>query len=337
MTTDTGAFTRTVTSEAWRAEVTAWVHDALGSQGLLPDGPARQTRVRPWSTLLVLDTDGGRVWFKGGCRAASHEPALQRLLAEIAPDQVDVPLAVETTRGWLLTADRGATLRERREPTAADWSAVLTGFARLQQDVAARGPELRRTGLPDCSPATVPGRFDVVLDRLRTLPSAHPAHLDEATAAALDRARPAVVDAAAVLAASPLPATLQHGDLHPGNVFEVDGQLRVFDLGDAQWAHPLEVLEVSSAVARSGSVAWAPVEAAYREQWAHWLAVRGLPPIDDDPHRGWAALRRAAGTVHAVNRSWAWCGALAEATDAEWSEWGEAPGRHLSGLLRDQA
>ncbi|MFE7406668.1 phosphotransferase [Isoptericola sp. NPDC057559] len=331
------AFSTAVTSAAWRAEVAAWTDDALARRGMRTAAPADQTRVRPWSTQLVLETDGGRVWFKADCRAAAHEPALQLLLAEIAPDQVDAPLAVEAARGWMLTADRGATLRERRAPTPADWGAVLTRFARLQQDVAARREELLATGLPDCSPGTVPGRFDTVLGRLRALPPGHPARLDEATAAALDRARPAVLDAAGALAAGPLPATLQHGDLHPGNVFETGGALHVFDLGDAQWAHPLEVLEVSSDVARDAGVAWEPVEAAYRSSWAAWLAARGLPGFDDGRHGGWDDLRRAAGTTHAVNRAWAWCGALAEATDDEWAEWGEAPGRHLSGLLDRQA
>ncbi|MFD6177849.1 MULTISPECIES: phosphotransferase [unclassified Isoptericola] len=336
-----GAFSTTVTSAAWRSEVAAWTEDALARRGVRVLVPADQTRVRPWSTQLVLETDAGRAWFKAGCRAAAHEPALQRLLAEIAPDQVDAPLAVEAARGWMLTADRGATLRERRDPSTADWAAVLVRFARLQQDVAERRDELLATGLPDCSPGTLPGRFDAVLDHLRTLPPGHPVRLDETTAAALDRARPAVRAAADLLAAGPLPATLQHGDLHPGNVFETGGALRVFDLGDAQWAHPLEVLEVSSAVARDAGVAWAPVEAAYRSSWEAWLAARGLPGFDDGATggegAGWDGLRRAAGTVHAVNRAWAWCGALAEATDAEWADWGEAPGRHLSGVLRRQA
>ena len=328
------AFSDTVTSEAWRAETTAWITEVLARRGVRVVAPPEQPRVRPWSTQLVVATDAGRCWFKATCRSASFEPALQALLAEVAPDAADAPVAVDPDRGWMLTADRGATLRDLREPGTADWCAVLTRFGRLQQTLVGHGDALRATGLPDCSPGTVPGRLEAVLDLLRRFPAGHPARPDERTLARLHAARDAVASASAVLAESPLPSTLQHGDLHPGNVFEVDGAPRVFDLGDAQWAHPLEVLEVSSAVARHGGTDWAPVERAYRGTWDAWCAERGMPPVGtDDGAPSWDGLRHAAGVTHAVNRSWAWCGALAEATEAEWADWGEAPGRHLAKVL----
>ncbi|MFC7878193.1 phosphotransferase [Isoptericola sp. NPDC057391] len=328
------AFSDAVTSPGWRAEATAWITDVLARRGVRTVAPPEQPRVRPWSTQLVVATDAGRFWFKATCRSASFEPALQALLAEIAPDAADAPAAVDADRGWMLTADRGATLRERRDPDAGDWGALLTRYARLQQTLLGRGEALRATGLPDCSPGTVPARLDAVLDRLDGFPTGHPARPDDRTADRLRDAREAVAAAATTLAQGPLPSSLQHGDLHPGNVFEVDGDLRVFDLGDAQWAHPLEVLEVSSAVARHGGTDWEPVERAYRRAWDDWSAERGLPPVGASPGAPtWDDLRRAAGVTHAVNRAWTWCGALAEATEAEWADWGEAPGRHLAGVL----
>lgn len=327
------AFSDTVTSAAWRADTADWVAGALARRGVHVVAPPEQPRVRPWSTQLVVPTDAGRYWFKATCRAAAFEPALQALLAGVAPDAVDAPVAVDADRGWMLTADRGATLRDRRDPTPADWSTLLTGFARLQQALVGHGDALRATGLPDCSPGTVPARLDAVLALLQGFPAGHPARPDEHTLARLHAARDAVA-AAATLAASPLPSSLQHGDLHPGNVFEVDGALRVFDLGDAQWAHPLEVLEVSSAVSRDAGTDWAPVERSYRRAWDAWCAERSLPQAgtsDDAP--AWDDLRRAAGVTHAVNRAWTWCRALAEATEAEWDDWGEAPGRHLVRVL----
>lgn len=62
-------------------------------------------------------------------------------------------------------------------------------------------------------------------DRGKTLGDSHEATLEE-------------------LLAAPLPSSLQHGDLHPANVFVVDAGMRLFDFGDAQWAHVLEVLAV---------------------------------------------------------------------------------------------
>ncbi|TWH34155.1 hypothetical protein [Isoptericola variabilis] len=78
-----------------------------------------------------------------------------------------------------------------------------------------------------------------------------------------------------------------------------------------------------SAVVHHTGLPWDGVERAYRGAWETAVA-------DDEE---WAALRRAAGVTHAVNRAWSWWGALAEATEAEWDDWGEAPARHLAGVL----
>lgn len=224
----------------------------------------------------------------------------------------------------MLTADRGATLGEAHEPTPDSWTTVVARFARVQQTLLSHRDALLTTGLPDCSPGTVSSRFETVLGRLTALPAGHPARLDDDVAARLSRAGRHVADAMALLGAGPLAPTLQHGDLHLGNVFALDGGLRVFDLGDAQWAHPLETLEVPSAVVRHAGMPWDRTEAAYRRAWSSSVHV------DDDE---WEALRRAAGVAHAVNRAWSWWEALAEATDDEWDDWGEAPARHLAGVL----
>ena len=57
------------------------------------------------------------------------------------------------------------------------------------------------------------------------------------------RARePDIERAFARLAASPVPITIDHGDLHDGNVFSRDGRPRLIDWGDATVAHPLTTL-----------------------------------------------------------------------------------------------
>ena len=319
------AFSATVTSAAWREEVERWAAGTLAERGVRLTGAPDQTRVRPWSTQLVVPTDHGPFWVKACCRASAFEPALHRRLAELLPHAVDAPVATDARRGWMLTADRGATLGDTRTPTSQDWQDVLALWSRVQHDVRAHREDLLATGLPDCSPTTVPARFDTVLHALTGLGDDHPARLDDATAGRLVGARGAVEGAAATLAEAAPAGALQHGDLHPWNVFAVGGGLRVFDLGDAQWAHPLESLEVPRAVVEDSGLAWPPVEDAYRT--AH-EASAGAEERDQ-----WRRLRAASGVTHAVNRAWSWWRLLAEATDAEWDEWGEAPGRHLSRVV----
>ncbi|MFI6423583.1 phosphotransferase [Promicromonospora sp. NPDC050880] len=320
------AFSTVVTGEVWHAEARAWLTDMVAGLGYEVTSVA-QPRVRPWSTQLVVETTGGRLWFKAGCAAMRFEPGLLSLLARVVPQEVDAPVAVVQERGWMLTADRGTTLADTHEPRPDDWASVLRTWARLQRAVADRGDEMRDTGLPDRSPQGTVDRFDAMLDRLTTLPPGHPARLADEVAKDLHDARPIVERAAHTLAAGPFPTTLQHGDLHPGNVFAVDGTLRVFDFGDAQWAHPLEALMVPRAVVEHGGrVPWATLQAAYLAEWD--------VPTDDG---ALDEMLRAAAVTHAVNRSSSWWDALDEASDAEWDDWGEAPARHLARVLDEVA
>ncbi len=316
-------FSDRVTAPEWRTEAEAWIAERLAAVGLTLTGAIEQPRVRAWSTQLVVPTDGGTVWFKTNCTAQAFEPRLQALLARLAPGQVDEPLAVDGERAWMLTRDRGPTLGDSRAPTIDDWRRVVGAWATLQRRLAGDRREVLDTAVPDCSPATVPARLERMTATLSGLPGDHPAHVTTELAEGLHEASPLVAEAAGTLADSPVPASLQHGDLHPWNVFTVDGDLRVFDFGDAQWAHPLESLCIPWAITRQDSSAsWPELMAAYHEPWADLLTLGEL-----------SELMAAAAMTQPVNRSFSWWESLAEATEEEWLEWGEAPARHLSNVL----
>jgi Phosphotransferase enzyme family len=316
-------FSHAVRTPDWRAEAESWIHARLADLGLIAAGPVDQRRVRPWSTQLVVPTDSGNVWFKANCAGQAFEPALQTLLARLAPDEVDAPLATDPDRAWMLTRDRGATLAEHRTPTLADWERVVVAAGRLQRLVAGHRADLLASGLPDCSPDTVPARLERMIDLLVDLPADHPAHLGEEVADRLCAAREAVRSAARTLSESPLPATLQHGDLHPANLFAVDGRLQTFDFGDAQWADPLESLCVPwGATHDDASIPWDDVVSAYHEPW-HDVVARD--DIDE--------LLSAAVLTQPVNRAFTWWECLADASADEWQRWGGAVAGHLSNVL----
>jgi hypothetical protein len=316
-------FSERVTDEAWRREAETWIVERLGAHGLEVTGPIEQRRVRPWSTQLVAPTGAGRAWFKSGCAATVFEAGLHARLACLLPDAVDEPYAVDAARGWVLTRDRGRTLGDSHEPTLDDWQQVLTEAARMQRVLADHRDALLATGLPDCAPSTVVERFDRLVEHVAALPADHPAHATVELEARLLERRPAVVDAVALLEASPLPATWQHGDLHPWNVFATGdaGALRVFDFGDAQWAHAAELLSVPYGwVTARTTLAWPDVAAAFCAAW------------EIDPS-ALAPMMQAASLTQPVNRVLTWWGCLEEATPQEWAEWGEAPLHHLSRVL----
>lgn len=314
-------FSQRVADPSWRSAATDWIAEQVRRRGGAMTGPVEQTRIRPWSTQLVVPTDTGRWWFKAGCGSMAFEPALHELLTELTPHTVAPLIAVDTERGWLLTADQGSTLLDDREPTVEDWRRVVRTMAEAQCDLAGHRDRLLASGLPNCAPLTTVDRFDRLVEVYSELPEEHPSHVTPDVAERLRSARPRLVDAVAQLEESSLPTTWQHGDLHPGNAFLRGGRTRLFDFGDSQWAHALEALVVPYGVVTDLSdLPWQPIVGEYAEVWQVEVA---------ELERDWEAV----GLTHAVNRSLTWWRCLAEATAHDWTEWGEAPRVHLMEVL----
>lgn len=312
-------FSERVVQAAWRRDAEDWACAELARGGIAVTGAIEQPRIRPWSTQLTIPTDAGPVWFKANCAYMSFESALQAELARIAPVAVDAPYAIDAPRGWMLTLDRGATMGDTAEPTADDWRTILRGAADLQRAAAGQQDAMLATGLPDCRPGTVVGRFERFVEIFADLPEAHPAHVPDELRTQLMSVRGRVVDAAAELAESPLPVTWQHGDLHPWNVFAKDG--RFFDFGDGQWAHAVEVLSVPFGwIAQRGEISWPDVVDVYADAWGTSRAEL-------------ASQWRAASLTQPVNRTLLWWGCLQEASAVEWKQWGDALLHHLTRVL----
>ncbi|MEO7070756.1 MAG: phosphotransferase, partial [Nostocoides sp.] len=273
---------------------------------------------------LVAPTVEGPAWFKANAPGLAHEPALHALLASIAPDRVDAPLAIDTERGWMLTRDRGSTLADDHDASLEEWCEIVREAADLQRRVVPHAASLLGTGLPNCSPTTVLERFELLIDRYAALPPNHPSHLSIDERQAFEAVRPDVAEAAATLAAGLLPVTLDHGDLHPGNVLLVGGGLRLFDFGDAQWASAPETLGAMWGwLDQLTPHPWRTIFAAYAEVWSDLVTQAEFD-----------ILVRAAMVTLPVNRSLTWWESTVGGTDEELREWGDAPLSQLRHLLR---
>ena len=314
------AFSQTVTSPQWRAAAEAWISRRLAARGVSVVGPIEQPRVRPWSTQLTVPTDAGEVWFKANCPPMAFEGALQRAIHGLAPEAVQEPIAVAPEYGWMLTADHGPSLGETGSPTAAEWAALLAEAGSLQRRLRTAGTELRATGMPDCSPRTVPARFEALRRQLRAYPPTHPGHLSADDDAQLERARPALSAAAARLTESPWPASWNHGDLHPWNAYRDNGRIRLFDLGDGQWAHALELLAVPyDWIEQQDGLDWADLLGGYLDAW-------GIETVTEED---WRDMR----VVRAVNRALTWAAWLDLTSADELAQYGGEPEEHLLSVL----
>lgn len=316
------SFSERVSSAQWRAEAEEWIAAVLEHRGRRITAPILQPRVRPWSTQLTIETDAGRVWFKANQPAFGFEPALQAVMARLVPGSVQEPLAVDRERHWMLTEEHGPPMADTDPPTAAEWIGLVREAARIQRVLVSERETLLDTGLPDCSPETVLERFDSLRAVLRSYDPGHPGHLDPETDARLGSAREELARACAELSASPLPSTWNHGDLHPYNAYRDSGEVRLFDLGDGQWAHASEVLAVPFDWMRRQGLGGViePATAAYLDEWR-------VPPA--------ALAPRATRIVHAVNRAQTWWAWLDDTSPDELERFGREPEEHLSSILAE--
>ena len=234
------------TDRAWRAAADAWIEEQLAGLGAEIVGAIDQVHVYPWSTVLRVPTGTGDVYFKANAPSLHHEAALVALLASRRPDCVPPLLAADVERGWMLMADAGVKLRElvAVERTLTRWHDVLRLYAGVQLDVVADVDAMLALGVPDLRLAGLSSLAEAMLDELRGLGA------DECRRAVA--AMPQVAEQCAELASFGLPETIQHDDLHDGQVFVRDGRYLMLDWGDACVSHPFFTL----AVTLDGVIAW---------------------------------------------------------------------------------
>jgi hypothetical protein len=225
----------------WLATAHAWIHAELAGLGRSVSGPIEQPHVRSWSTVLRVPTAEGVLWFKANTDSLRHETALVRLLSQRRPDVVPPLVAADLDRGWMLMTDAGESLRSvvARERSFERWFDVLGRCAEVQLAFTEDVEELVALGVPDLRLATLPEKYELLLDEIDAEPR-------------FRAAAPRVAELCDRLAAFGIHETIQHDDLHDGQVFVRDGRHLLLDWGDACISHPLFTLSVTL----EGQLSW---------------------------------------------------------------------------------
>jgi hypothetical protein len=267
--------TATWTDAAWRAAALAWAQGELGRLGLAMRGDPEQPHVMPWSTVLRLDVDGAPVWLKAVGPGSSQEAPLSVALAEWVPDRVLAPLAVHPGRRLSLLPDGGPTLRESGRSAAPEaWEAMLAEYGQLQLDLAPHVHEMVALGVPDARPERLPGLVAELVADDDAMLLGRPSGMTTAVRERITAELGTYAECCRRLAGSGVPASLQHDDLHDGNVFVGADGHRFFDWGDATVSHPFLSLLVSLRMAaraldvEPGDPVLLRLRDAYLEPWA---------------------------------------------------------------------
>jgi hypothetical protein len=271
------------TDRATISEAHAWLREEAAAHGMHVEGEITQPHVRPWSSVFRAMSDGGTIYLKLCGDSQAHEPALTMLLAGAARGLVSDVLAVHPERPWMLIADGGAKLRDSHQGAALldVWIDILPRYAELQRAFIGREDELLATGTPDRKLDRLPGELASVIADERVFaalaedPHA-PSHEE------LRAILPELDGLCAELAALGIGPTIEHDDLHDGNVLTRDGRAVVFDWGDACVTHPfLSLWTVQRAAAYRAGVdergsAIMRLRDAYLEPWGAVAPAREL-------------------------------------------------------------
>ncbi|MEU6069681.1 MULTISPECIES: aminoglycoside phosphotransferase family protein [Streptomyces] len=304
---DRGQYEDAVTpweEKSWRDAALGWVEGELAARGLRVTGD-RRVRLRPWSVLVRVSVQGrDAVWFKANPPASAFEGALSAALARWVPEHVLEPLAVDPDRGWSLLPDGGELFRSvlAREPVEpSTWEALLGQYADMQHALTPYVEEIEQLGVPNARTTVLPDVFDELVAENATLQPDDRRRLDDL--------RPRLVDWCTELAALGIEDSLDHSDLHDGQLFHPQpGRFTFFDWGDAAVSHPFCSLLVPARTAREryGHDVLPRLRDAYLEPWT-------------GTGRTTAELRRAvslAWRLGALGRACSWGRLFPAASDA---------------------
>lgn len=188
---------------------------------------------RPWATVYRVPLAGGAAFFKACRPIQAFEPRLSAALASRWPARVATVIAHDEARSWLLTADAGVAIGDNGNPPER-WAELLPRYAELQRGEIAHAQEHLAGGVPDFRSSPLAERFETLAQS--DLP------LKPEELLSLRGLAPALAVLTRELDAGPIPASIEHADLHLRSVFigmrDQAGVLRVLDWGDAVVGHP---------------------------------------------------------------------------------------------------
>lgn len=254
----------------------AWARDELTARDRPPSGPAVPIRSWNLSALWTIPTAAGPVWLKAVPPMFAHEPTVLVRLGRLG---APVPPLLAGRPGCSLLDHLPGEDGYRLDDDA--WLIAIGQLVGVQRQLASAAHELVADGVPDQRGSILASRLAEVVDRYGR----------EVDSTARDRLADLVREAPDRLAAADRlgpPATLVHGDFHPGNLRAHGASLTLLDWGDCYVGQPLFDLDV---VASYRPDAVDRVVPAWLDRWSDAAA---------DVDAAWAALAPVAAARPAV-------------------------------------
>jgi Ser/Thr protein kinase RdoA (MazF antagonist) len=247
----------------------SWAAKALGRLNRRVTGPAEQLRTWNLSSIWRLPTARGTAWLKVVPPFFAHEGDILVALAGAGGHKgttaVPVPVVLATDGARLLLADIPG--EDQYGAPTERLARMIDLLVELQVAWAGRASELLALGLPDWRPVPLAAAIASLVARDAT-------GLSGAEQRALGHLVATLDDRLAALEGCGLPATLVHGDFHPGNLRSDGTSMVLLDWGDCGVGHPL--LDLPAFLECVPEDALAMLRARWLAAWA--AAVPGSDP-----------------------------------------------------------
>ena len=308
----------------------AWVSCRLAEHGRRVSGEPVTYRARFWSVVRCYPSVEGLVWFKENNPGHRFEAGLVASLAQFAPDDVIVPIAVDRERSWLLTDDQGPTLTHPDVDDQTTRCTVVRALARLQCGLLGRLNATEHPGMIELAPNTAGDRVRAVAKEWAALQPGHPLQPEPDLLARAELAAD-VLDRRTASLSDIVPLDLELNDVYPANIFadRSTGVLRprFFDFGNTIWGHPFVSLHgfLDSVVEWTG----APLSRADRDALLDAYLTVWSDHLDADPQ----ILRHDLTTTEAlvdVHRLVSWLRLIPHADPIEIQTRAEIPLKYLA-------
>lgn len=220
----------------WLSGAERWIEDVAADLELGPVTAVSSIRERRWGAVLRVEAAAGTYFFKAQGPGTRHEPRLLTDIAEAWPHLVPRVVHVDHERCWVLMADDGSSMWDVVEPERqiAIYEDLLPSYAEMQRDSTPSIDDWVSAGVPDRRVEQLPGLLDALLAEISIEPRLR---------RAIEDLVPTLEQVCGELAEAP--ATIDHADLHGGNVLVLGDQHRLVDWGDAQIGHPFGTLLIT--------------------------------------------------------------------------------------------
>ncbi|HSG43980.1 MAG TPA: aminoglycoside phosphotransferase family protein [Anaerolineales bacterium] len=224
----------------WQKEAHDWILTKAERNSIRLTGEIEQPHIQHWSTVIKVPSSEGMLFFKATAGETIYEIALTEKLAGWFPKDMPELLAVDALRGWMLMRDGGEQLRASIRPAndIEPWEPVISRYAKLQIGLAEHVEEMLALGIPDHRLNKLPALYSQVLTDEPSLMIGKEKGLTSEEFKQLQDLAPRFEQICDDLDKFSIPASINHGDFHDGNVLVKDGRITFFDWGDADVTHP---------------------------------------------------------------------------------------------------